>query len=187
MAKIGWSVRSRTDTDPSPRPLVGVRRSKSWLLDWRLSEIAEYTAGVGPVGEPVIAEPLITVWVAVRSAQPPGGCGRVPDAFGGAPFPARGSPGPHPHQPSVAGVLSPVDLNLRLAGWLNWVHYRIMWLPGRPSPTRGHARPGRDRRGLGATRLAVVPLSPLATPGIWDVISGIATRAAPLQLVSRSC
>jgi hypothetical protein len=57
-----------------------------------------------------------------------------------------------------------------------------MWLLGRPSPTRGHARPGRDHRDLGATHLAVVPSSPLATPGIWGVISGIGTWAAPLQL-----
>jgi hypothetical protein len=62
---------------------------------------------VGPVGEPVIirpapfptprvgfrAEPLITVWVALRSAErAPRGCGRVPDAFMGAPYPAPDSP-----------------------------------------------------------------------------------------------
>jgi hypothetical protein len=82
-----------------------------------------------------------------------------------------------------------------MTGWPGWVHYRIMWLLGRPSPTRGHARPRRDHRDLGATRLAVVPWPPLAAPGIWGVISGIETWAdpgsrcvltgeTPLQLVS---
>jgi hypothetical protein len=39
---------------------------------------------------------------------------------------------------------------------------------------------------LRATRLAVVPSSPLATLGIWGVIRGIGTWAAPRQLVCSS-
>jgi hypothetical protein len=94
----------------------------------------------------------------------PRGCGRVP----GLSWARRSRPGPPGAHPPALGRrrVDPVHLaRVPFWGWLGWVHYRIMWLRGRPSPTRGHARPGRDHRNLGATRLAVVPSSPTGRPG----------------------
>jgi hypothetical protein len=62
----------------------------------------------------------------------------------GAPFPARATRRP-PRDPGFAcvcaGCLDPVALR----GWLGWVHYRLVGLRGRPSPTRAQARFRRDR------------------------------------------
>jgi hypothetical protein len=63
----------------------------------------------------------------------------------GAPFPARAARRP-PRDPGFACVSASCIDSFALPGWLGWVHYRIVGLRGRPSPTRAQACLRRDRR-----------------------------------------
>jgi hypothetical protein len=85
------------------------------------------------------------------------------------------------HEPSAAGISTPVHLRpVASCSWLGWVHYRVMWLLGRPSPAWGHARSGRDRRGWAPARLAVV-----ATLSPWSVLeSGVDQRNRDLSCIA---
>jgi hypothetical protein len=62
----------------------------------------------------------------------------------GAPFPARATRRP-PRDPGLACVPAGSPRPVALRSWPGWVHYRTLGVPGRPSPTGGHARSRRDR------------------------------------------
>ena len=81
----------------------------------------------------------------VRRSLPVCRVGLVCSAAGGRAVPGSG----HPVLRSrvlASGGFSPVRrVPFTLARWLVWVHYRIPWSPGRPSPTRAPAGSRRAR------------------------------------------
>jgi hypothetical protein len=64
------------------------------------------------------------------------------ELFLGAPFPAR--PGVPRARVGRSGA-APAPWTSRACRWPGWLHPRITWLLGRPSPMRRHARPRRAR------------------------------------------
>jgi hypothetical protein len=97
----------------------------------------------------------------------------------GAPFPTpRPELGrPPPRSPGVVpGLASTAHLWL----WLGWVNDRVLWLRGRPSPTRGHACSGRARHCWVPAQLSCGP-DP-RTPGDHRTVASLAHGTCSSQV-----
>jgi hypothetical protein len=70
-------------------------------------------------------------------------------------------PAPRCRHPAGLGVAGSPSRSRRPLPWgagLRWGNYRTLWLRGRPSPTRGHARPRRTRPCRVPTQLSCGPV-----------------------------